>query len=62
MRFLRKTPDAAKKEKAEDMPESLVILGGDEAGIAKAVRLLPHVVTPPKFLYSHWLPEQFARQ
>ena len=55
MRFVRKPPSLKKKEKAETMPESLVIICGDEAGVDKAVRLLPNVIRQPKSLYSHWL-------
>ena len=55
IRFVRRIPNLRKKERAEDMPESMLILGGDDAGIAKAMALLPNVVTQPKSLYSHWI-------
>jgi hypothetical protein len=55
IRFLRKQPNLRKKEKLADMPESMVILFSDEAGAQKARKQLTRVITPPRYLYSHWL-------
>ncbi len=40
--------------------ESLVIVCPDEPGVAKAVSILPRVVTQPRSQYSHWLVDHWA--
>ena len=55
VRFVRKRQPPQKIEQVADMPESMLVIVGDEAGADKALSNLLHVVTQPKSLYSHWI-------
>jgi hypothetical protein len=55
VRFVKKPVERKKGERPVEVPESWVLLCGDEAGAAKAEAALLNVITPPKSQYSHWL-------
>jgi hypothetical protein len=63
IRFVQK-PAKGKQEKklAENAPESMLLLVGDEAGATRAETNLINVITYPRTQYSHWLLKHINRK
>ena len=61
IRLVAKPVDRRKKGKAEDVPVSLLVICGDEAGADQALANMLNVLTFPKTQYSHWLLRNSAR-